>query len=249
MPPAPLAPVDRSRWEKAQAYEADWWRQHGSAFRPDYLHTLADEVTAALAPVVAFGPGVRVLEIGAGPVGIVAYLDAAEAVATDPLDATFATEPAYASIRTEAEGRGVTYVAAQGEALPFGDATFDAVLTDNVLDHVEAPGRILREMHRVLRPGGGAYVRVHVYHRWGRAVRWSMERLEIDRGHPHTLSAAALRRAATEAGFAVSRAERSSFFARWRADAASGVRGNRKALAQAALGVTRADYTLVLRKP
>jgi SAM-dependent methyltransferase len=46
----------------------------------------------------------------------------------------------------------------EAEALPCADATFDLVFCDNVLEHVISPRRALAEMHRVLAPGGAAYV-------------------------------------------------------------------------------------------
>jgi ubiquinone/menaquinone biosynthesis C-methylase UbiE len=43
-------------------------------------------------------------------------------------------------------------------ALPFGDASFDAVLSCGVLEHVQDPSGSLAELHRILRPGGRLYV-------------------------------------------------------------------------------------------
>jgi SAM-dependent methyltransferase len=40
------------------------------------------------------------------------------------------------------------------EALTFGDSTFDFFITQDVLEHVFRPDRALREIHRVLKPGG-----------------------------------------------------------------------------------------------
>lgn len=40
------------------------------------------------------------------------------------------------------------------DRLPFEDAAFDSAVLDNVLEHLEAPGPLLAEIRRVLRPGG-----------------------------------------------------------------------------------------------
>ena len=41
-----------------------------------------------------------------------------------------------------------------GRTMPFTDASFDAVLCTEVLEHVSDPADTIREMHRVLKPGG-----------------------------------------------------------------------------------------------
>ena len=45
-------------------------------------------------------------------------------------------------------------VPGRGEALPFADASFDIVYSANVLEHTDAPLKVLEEAVRVLRPGG-----------------------------------------------------------------------------------------------
>ena len=67
-------------------------------------------------------------------------------------------------------------ILADGHALPFRDATFDAVISEAVLEHVRAPERVVAEIYRVLKPGGkvciavpflqGYHAAPHDYQRW-----------------------------------------------------------------------------------
>jgi demethylmenaquinone methyltransferase/2-methoxy-6-polyprenyl-1,4-benzoquinol methylase len=50
--------------------------------------------------------------------------------------------------------RRIRFVLAQGERLPFAEATFDAVTFSYLLRYVESPAETLAELARVLRPGG-----------------------------------------------------------------------------------------------
>lgn len=51
-------------------------------------------------------------------------------------------------------GRNVNYLAGDAFALPFEDASFDAVMLLDFLEHVEDPGKAILEASRVLKPGG-----------------------------------------------------------------------------------------------
>lgn len=53
-----------------------------------------------------------------------------------------------------------TDVLASGEALPFRDNTFDAVLSSSVLEHVRDPFQCASELARVLKPGGALFCSV-----------------------------------------------------------------------------------------
>lgn len=54
---------------------------------------------------------------------------------------------------------GIDYVGSV-ESIPVNDATFDVVITQEVLEHVASPDRAMLEIHRVLKPGGTAYVQL-----------------------------------------------------------------------------------------
>ncbi|MCC6415896.1 MAG: class I SAM-dependent methyltransferase, partial [Opitutaceae bacterium] len=60
---------------------------------------------------------------------------------------------------------GVTIAQADLTRLPFGDEGFDAVVSADVIYHIEDDQRALAEMGRVLRPGGLLVINVPAY-RW-----------------------------------------------------------------------------------
>src|SRR5258705_9633859 len=56
------------------------------------------------------------------------------------------------SARTRASGAADQYY--DGHRFPFADTSFDAVLCNQVLEHVFDPNEFVSELHRVLKPGG-----------------------------------------------------------------------------------------------
>ena len=63
-----------------------------------------------------------------------------------------------------ARGVSVDFRLGNAEGLDFADQSFDAVYSFGVLHHTPDIERSVAEVHRVLRPGGTAYVML--YHRW-----------------------------------------------------------------------------------
>lgn len=54
-------------------------------------------------------------------------------------------------------GPGVDFVA-DVSAMPFEDGSYDIVLNTQVLEHVRDPARVVRELTRVLKPGGNLFL-------------------------------------------------------------------------------------------
>ena len=63
---------------------------------------------------------------------------------------------------------------ADARQLPFEDESFDYVYSHGVLHHCDEPEQVVREMTRVLRPGGR--FNVHVYALWSYITLWGFFR-------------------------------------------------------------------------
>ena len=98
-----------------------------------------------------------VLEVGSGAHGLIFGFGTKMRIGIDPLAVD------YKRIFPKLQSAAIT-AAAIGEELPFADASFDVVLSDNVIDHAERPLKIIDEIARVLKPGGILYFTVNVHH-------------------------------------------------------------------------------------
>jgi SAM-dependent methyltransferase len=105
--------------------------------------------------------GLRVLEIGCGLGTDGAQFATAGAIYTG-VDLTEAAV-ALARRRFELFNLPGTFRTADAENLDFADESFDLVYSHGVLHHTPDTERAVREVHRVLRPGGRAVVML--YHR------------------------------------------------------------------------------------
>jgi arsenite methyltransferase len=108
--------------------------------------------------LLAAQPGDRVLDAGCGPGFYVAEL--LDQVGPSGFVAGVDGSPSMLAVAAHrVEGRpNVELHESDVTALPAPDAAFDRVLSVQVLEYVEDVDRGLRELHRVLRPGGRVVV-------------------------------------------------------------------------------------------
>lgn len=114
-------------------------------------------IAARALALLALAPGARVLELGCGtgvilPALATGVMPNGEVVGIDH-NAGF-LEQARQRVETAGVGSQVTLVEADATKLPFPAASFDAAHVERVLMHLDDPDAALREVRRVLKPGG-----------------------------------------------------------------------------------------------
>jgi ubiquinone/menaquinone biosynthesis C-methylase UbiE len=112
----------------------------------------------------------RVVEIGAGTGLNLAHYP-------DTIEELILTEPGQSMAgrlraRLREAGLGNEVVRAEAESLPFADQSVDTVVSTIVLCTVRDPNQALREVARVLRPGGELLFIEHVRSDSERLARW-----------------------------------------------------------------------------
>jgi SAM-dependent methyltransferase len=141
------------------------------AYRYEKLHYLPR--------VVDFGAyrGRRLLDVGCGVGNDLARFARQGAVCTGVDLAPHSIELARANFGQR--GLGGDFHVMDGESMDFADATFDAVFCHTVLHFTPHPERMVREIHRVLRPGGAAIIMTVNRRSWLNAMARVMK-VQID---------------------------------------------------------------------
>ena len=112
----------------------------------------------------------RVLEIGAGTgANLPFYREGVETLTVAEPEAPMSRRLAR---RIREQPRAVELVQAPAEELPFADAQFDTVVSTLVLCTVSDQARALRELRRVLKPGGRLLFIEHVRSEEPRLASW-----------------------------------------------------------------------------
>jgi SAM-dependent methyltransferase len=136
-------------------------------------------------------PGPRVLDGGAGQGTMSSRLERLGFEVTS-------TDVSVAAVELLRENLSGAVLEADLGELPFADATFDAAVLGEVLEHVDDDRGALTELARVLRPGGALAVSVPANPAlYGPSDEWA--------GHVRRYTRPALIEACTSAGFTVDR--------------------------------------------
>lgn len=128
-------------------YERELWAGRAPAYQRGFARLTA-YMAGPLLDAAGVGAGTRVLDVGTGP-GVVSAEAARRGAEVSAMDA----DPLMAeTARRNVPGLDVTVAVLPD--VPFADGTFDAVAGNFVINHVGDPGVAVKELRRILRPGG-----------------------------------------------------------------------------------------------
>ena len=161
-------PIEQSRDPKRfSAFELSGWetniRGYNSAFG-----AVARQTVGAMLDAARVSRGMRVLDVCCGPGMLAAGVleRGAEAIGLD-----FSLEAVELASKLVPNGH---FERGDAQALPYAAESFDAVLCGYGLMHLPEPAAALREMLRVLRPGGRTAL--SVWDQLALVLPWSMRR-------------------------------------------------------------------------
>ncbi len=153
----------RDRGRRALERQLDYQEDKSASFsghedemvRANFVRS--QQIRRKIESVKPFCESDKILEVGSGAHGLIFGLGGSFGIGVDPLAVD------YKRLFPKIQNTAPT-IAAIGEELPFDDASFDIVLSDNVIDHAERPLVIIDEIIRVLKPGGVLYFTVNIHH-------------------------------------------------------------------------------------
>jgi SAM-dependent methyltransferase len=128
-------------------FEARAWERRVEGYA-GFFGAVTGRLIEPLLDLAGVGPGARLLDVATGP-GYVAAAAARRGATAWGVDVAGAMVA-----RAAAHNPGVEFVQADGQALPFEEGAFDAVVANFGLPHFGRPELAVSEAVRVLAPGG-----------------------------------------------------------------------------------------------
>jgi ubiquinone/menaquinone biosynthesis C-methylase UbiE len=133
--------------DAVRAFERAGWQNAAAHYQATFA-TATREFAAAPLDAAGVAPGTAVLDLCCGA-GLIAGEAATRGAVVSGLDFS----PAMLA-EARAAHPALHFAEGDAEAMPFPDASFDAVVSSFGIHHVPRPERALAEAFRVLRPGG-----------------------------------------------------------------------------------------------
>lgn len=133
--------------EAVRAFELAGWQQAAKAYRATFARATRGFIETLLG-AADLGAGMRLLDLACGP-GLVSA--AARQRGAIPTGLDFSS--AMIAVARAADP-GLRLAQGDAEALPFADASFDAVVSNFGIHHMPDPAGALSQAYRVLRRGG-----------------------------------------------------------------------------------------------
>jgi ubiquinone/menaquinone biosynthesis C-methylase UbiE len=156
-------PSSVEAWNESMAakYDVDEFHAHASAL----VRFVNRRRVAAVLKLLDAGRGDRVLEVGCGTGQVLSLVKCDHRSGVD-------LSPKLIERARARCGPSVEIQKADAHALPFPDASFDRVYCTEVLEHLLEPAKAVREIARVLVPGGRAVLTIPYERTIDRAKRW-----------------------------------------------------------------------------
>jgi SAM-dependent methyltransferase len=154
---APMTAEEAVRWYRAQAGNEEAVRANylDLPVRPAARRYAGSEEFAEVQRLLGHGGGRAILDLGAGN-GIASYALARAGWQVTALEPDPSSEIGAGAIRDlqQSEALPIQIEHRIGDRLPFEDASFDAIFARQVLHHLPDLPAGMRELARLLRPGG-----------------------------------------------------------------------------------------------
>jgi ubiquinone/menaquinone biosynthesis C-methylase UbiE len=189
----------QKRWLAAQKAEEKFYRAippiYASNWEREGKKIWEDHIKKLMGIDFEYFSNKTVLEVGCGCYGLIHWLDNSpkRKVGVDPLISSYTDLIAKTPSTAE-------QFSMPSEELPFGDATFDTVISINVLDHTLLPRKCIAEMYRVMSPNGELFLELNTF----RLPRLFRENLQlIDHPHPWHFSASDVIMLLQQTGFKI----------------------------------------------
>ena len=167
----------KTRWNRAQVAEKRFWDKFlnmNYTARPEWRHYFN-----LIKKYVPIKKDTAILDVGCGAYGILNGLKTGKRYGIEPLMDFFLSKIKMS--------KKIKWIAGKGEKLPFKNKFFDVIFCINVLDHVEAPEKTLKEINRCLKDKKIFFLTLNCYGLPVALFRRFLEKINFgDPGHPHS---------------------------------------------------------------